>query len=119
MSAAEKLLNTEQAAEQSGCSPRTIRRAIQDGELIASRLGKGPKSDRIHPLDLAAWWARRKTTVCQSPSVQTATIRLPSDTAEERIARRLGIGRTPTRKSTSGGTSPRSRTLKLVVNRKE
>ncbi|MBA0284507.1 DNA-binding protein [Stenotrophomonas maltophilia] len=115
-----KLMTLAQAAEHCACHPRTLRRAIDNGELAACRLGQGPKSDRIHPVDLAAWLDKcRAKTLCQSPSVPTATIKLQLDTAEERIARLLDTGRSKTRKSTSAGTSPRSRTLRPVESRNE
>lgn len=118
MGAAEKLMTLAQAAEHCACHPRTLRRAIDIGELAACRLGQGKKSDRIHPVDLAVWLGKCKVkTQCQSPSVPMATIKLQSDTAEERIARLLDTGRTKTRKSTNESTSPRSRTLRLVESR--
>ncbi|QGM02749.1 helix-turn-helix domain-containing protein [Stenotrophomonas maltophilia] len=116
----DKLMTLAQAAEHCACHPRTLRRAIDIGELAACRLGQGKKSDRIHPVDLAAWLDKcRAKTLCLSPSAPMATIKLPSDTAEERIARLLDSGRTKTRKSTNAGTSLRSRTLRPVENRNE
>lgn len=120
MSAAEKLMTVAQAAEHCACNPRTLRRAIDIGELAACRLGQGPKSDRIHPVDLAVWLGKCKVkNQCQSLSVPTATIKLQSDTVEERIARLLDSGRSRTRKSTNASTSPRSRTLRLVENQND
>ncbi|WP_448134498.1 helix-turn-helix domain-containing protein [Stenotrophomonas rhizophila] len=87
-----------QAAELSACSTKTLRRAIDAGSLAACRLGQGAKSDRIHPEDLAVWWAKCRLQACQSPSVPTEAIKLQLDTAEERIARRLAAGRTRTPK---------------------
>lgn len=119
MSAAEKLLTLAQAADRCECSSKTLRRAIDSGDLAAVRLGSGPKSDRIRPAALAAFWARRSVKPCQSPNVQTpGTIKLPSATAEERIARLLAGGATPTPKRMNGATSPRSSKLKLVASRK-
>lgn len=92
MSAAEKLMTLAQAAEHCACSVKTLRRAIDAGQLAAARLGQGPRSDRIHPADLAVWWAKCKVKVCPSPSVPTDTIKSPSDTADERIARLLATG---------------------------
>ena len=114
----EGLLTVAQAAERSRCSERMLRRAMNDGDLEAVRLGGGPKSDRIHPADLAAFWARRRIKPCQSQSAPTAAIRSPSATADERIARLLGTGRTRTPAPTSGNGSPQSATLRLVASRK-
>lgn len=41
----EKLMTVAQAAEQCECCPRTLRRAIDTGQLAAIRLGLGPKSE--------------------------------------------------------------------------
>lgn|GEM_PF-2810700 len=115
-----KLMTLAQAAEHCACHPRTLRRAIDIGELMACRLGQGKKSDRIHPVDLAAWLEKcRAKTLCPSPSAQMVTIKLQSDTVEERIAKLLDSGRTKTRKSTNAGTSLRSRTLRPVESRNE
>jgi len=95
-----------QAAEHRACHPRTLRRAINIGKLATCRLGQGPKSDRIHPVDLAAWLDRcRAKTLCPSPSVPMGTIKSPSDKANERIARLLATGPSRTRESTSASGS--------------
>jgi len=47
-----KLMTLAEAAERSAYSPKTIRRAIDAGQLTAVRLGSGAKSDQIHPTDL-------------------------------------------------------------------
>ena len=60
--AGKRLLTLADAADRSGCCVKTLRRAIGSGDLVAVRLGEGPKSDRIHPNDLAAFWAARRTT---------------------------------------------------------
>ncbi|WP_430543372.1 excisionase family DNA-binding protein [Stenotrophomonas maltophilia] len=44
-----------QAAELCACHLRTLRRAINDGQLTAMRSGQGARSDRIHAADLEAW----------------------------------------------------------------
>lgn len=116
MSAAERLLTIAQAAERSECSAKTLRRAIAAGDLAAVRVGSSPRSDRIHPADLAAFWARRRVRQCQSASERTEAIKLPSVTAEERIARLLATGPTPTPKRSSGNGSRQSRTLRLVAS---
>lgn len=117
MSAAERLLTIAQAAERSGCSVKTLRRAISAGDLAAVRLGSGPKSDRIHPADLSAWWARKKVRECPSPSAPKVAIKSPSATAEERLAARLGTGRSKTPDGSSAKCSPKSVPLRLVSNR--
>lgn len=88
-----KLMTLAQAAELSACSPRTLRRAINDGQLIAMRLGQSGKSDRIHAADLEAWWqrSRLRPVADPQPSLPRDMQPPPLDTAEERIARRLGI----------------------------
>ncbi|MDE2472481.1 MAG: helix-turn-helix domain-containing protein [Bradyrhizobium sp.] len=114
----DMLLTVADAAARSGVKPRTVRRAIAAGALAVVRLGSGAKSDRIHPRDLDAWWARRRT-LCQSPSAPKAVTRLPSATADERIASLLAPGRSPMRRSTSAAGSRRSATLQLVSSRSE
>lgn len=103
-----RLLNFAQAAEQCGCGVKTLRRAFLAGVLPVTRLGTGPKSDRIHPADLELWWARSKLTPCQSPSAPREAIKLRSATADERIAVRLGVGltRTPGRSKRTCSPKP-------------
>lgn len=102
-----RLLSFAQAAEDCGCGVKLLRRAWKAGLLTVTRLGTGPKSDRIHPADLEAWLARSKIDACQSPSVPRAAIRLRSATADERIAARLGIGRTRTPEGSKRTCSPK------------
>ena len=116
--AGKRLLTLADAADRSGCCVKTLRRAIGSGDLVAVRLGEGPKSDRIHPDDLAAFWARRRVRQCQSPSAKTEAIKSPSATADERIARLLGSGHTRTPRPSSASGSHPSATLRLVANRK-
>lgn len=66
MSAAEKLLTFEEAAEQCSCHAKTLRRAQQSGDLLVIRLGSSAKSDRIHPADLAAFQARGASHASQA-----------------------------------------------------
>lgn len=119
MGTSEQLMTLSQAADNCACSTKTLRRAIDAGQLTACRLGSSPKSDRIHPADLNAWWAKCKVKTCQSPSVPTATIKLPSASVEERIEKLLGIGRSRTPRSTSAKCSPPSATLRLVASRSD
>lgn len=115
---AERLMTLAQAAESSGVSTKTLRRAIEAGELEACRLGTSAKSDRIHPTDLRIWWARRKLSQCQSQSAPTAAIKSPSATADERIEKLLGTGAGRTPKSSNGSGLLPSRKLQLVASRK-
>lgn len=117
MAAADRLMTLAQAADNCACSPKTLRRAIDAGQLVACRLGQGPKSDRIHPADLNAWWAKCKVATCQSPSAPMGTIKLPSASADEQLASLLAIGRSKTPKRTSAKCSPQSATLRLVASR--
>ena len=113
----ERLLKMAEAAEESGCHVKTLRKAAACGDLVLTRLASGPRSDRVHPDDLAAFWKRRRVMKCQSPSVQTAAIKSPCVTADARIAKLLGTGHTPTRKATNASGSQTSVKLRLVGNR--
>lgn len=89
-----KLMTLAEAAKQSACSPKTIRRAVNAGELAACRLGESARSDRIHPADLATWWEKSK--VQPPPDVAwpiPRKARFELESAEDRIARRIGPGR--------------------------
>jgi len=88
----ESLLTFQQAAERSGCCPKMLRRAVSSGDLAVIRLGSSAKSDRIHPDDLAAFWASRRYTPPALPKIQTFARPAPSpDSAEERLAKLLAI----------------------------
>ena len=93
MSDGGKLLTLTQAAELSACSTKTLRRAIDAGKLTACRLGQGAKSDRIHPVDLDAWWAASRLEPVQFPSFPYARMSEPSDTADDRLSRLLSPAR--------------------------
>lgn len=111
-----KLMTVAQAAEQCECCPRTLRRAIDTGQLVAIRLGVGPKSDRIHPDDLEAFWRKARYQPVQvrlaeigrfvcPPTVDPDT-RLEMRLAEIRLARKKRPGKVtkaslkmPTKKS--------------------
>ena len=90
MSDGGKLLTLAQAAELSACSTKTLRRAIDAGKLTAYRLGQGAKSDRIHPVDLDAWWAASRLEPVHFPSLPYAHPPVPLDTVDERLDRLLG-----------------------------
>ncbi|MDR7192719.1 helix-turn-helix domain-containing protein [Luteimonas terrae] len=95
----EKLLTLAQAADQSGCSVKTLRRAMASGHLVAVRLGEGPKSDRIHPDDLAAFWASRRTTGALQVPPPTLQVTGGADDACDRLQKLLGPGAArPTRR---------------------
>lgn len=99
MSDAGKLLTVAQAAELSACSTKTLRRAIDAGQLQACRLGQSAKSDRIHPDDLNAWWARSRVTVAPLPFPKLSPLPLPRDSADDRVAEMLGMRRPETNRS--------------------
>lgn len=117
MGTSEQLMTLSQAADNCACSTKTLRRAIDAGQLTACRLGSSPKSDRIHPADLNAWWAKCKVKTCQSPSVPMDTTKLPSVSADEQLESLLATGRSRTPKTTSAKCLPRSATLRLVASR--
>lgn len=117
MSEAGKLLTVAQAAELSACSTKTLRRAIDAGQLQACRLGQGAKSDRIHPNDLSAWWAQSRLVVPQF-SFPDLTRRLAlHDSADDRLAGLLGIARSGA-KSPSRKTAAATGTCKKASSRK-
>ena len=98
-----KLMTVAEAAEQSACSAKTIRRAIDGGQLAAVRLGQSAKSDRIHREDLEAWWNQCRLRPVAAPRISIRDIPPPPlDTAEARLEKRLGIG-------ANGKTAPRRR----------
>lgn len=118
MTAAPHLLTLSQAAQQCGLlSPKLLRRAVEAGELTVVRLGTSARSDRIHPADLAVWWGKRR--LCQSRNDPKAATKLQLDTADERCADLLGIGRTPTRARSKPTSLPKSAPLRLVRSRTE
>lgn len=88
----EKLLTLRQAAEQCECSPKTLRRAIDAGDLVAVRLGSSSKSDRIHPGDLQRYWQLRRTGVAHVIPTPAVALKIHASTTEERLERLLGIG---------------------------
>ena len=84
MGAAESLLTLAQAAERSGCSVKTLRRAMDSGHLVAVRLGlrRGrshdlaavPAEDPERPIQLHPGHAREpevqvRSVVAVKPSV--------------------------------------------------
>lgn len=117
MATGDQLMTLSQAAEKCACSPKTIRRAVDAGQLSACRLGESARSDRIHPADLALWWGKCKVRVCPSPSVRMDITKLPLVSAEEQLANLLGIGRSKMPRTTSGKCSQKSVKLRLVENR--
>jgi len=81
----ERLLTLAQAADRCECSPKTLRRAIDSGDLVAVRLGEGPKSDRIHPADLNAFWASRRTVEMPAAKSPRAEMLLQVSGADEHV----------------------------------
>lgn len=76
-----------QAAELSACSTKTLRRAIDAGQLTAYRLGQGAKSDRIHPAELDAWWAKSRLAV--APPIRLPVASPSLETEDELVAKIL------------------------------
>ncbi|HGM7307605.1 TPA: helix-turn-helix domain-containing protein [Stenotrophomonas maltophilia] len=76
-----------EAAERSACSPKTILRAIDAGQLVAVRLGASTRSDRIHPADLEDWWQRSRQQATVAPAAPRASQSVPRPgSADERLA---------------------------------
>lgn len=99
MALSGKLMRLGEAAERSACSPKTIRRAIDAGQLVAVRLGASAKSDRIHPADLEGWWERSRLASAVLPAVPKASQAAPCPgSADERLAALLA----PTNRRTKG-----------------
>jgi len=107
MNPTDKLMTLAQAAELCACHPRTLRRAINDGQLTAMRLGQSAKSDRIHTADLEAWWQRSRYVPPPMPEFPKTTFMGPlvSD-ADDRLEERLATKPT---KSTAKTASVRRR----------
>lgn len=102
MALSGKLMTLAEAAERSACSPKTIRRAIDAGQLVAVRLGSSARSDRIHPADLEGWWRRsRHSPSSTPPSSALACPHIPN--ADERLAALLDLRAPPS--SRKGGSS--------------
>ncbi|HDX0827437.1 TPA: helix-turn-helix domain-containing protein [Stenotrophomonas maltophilia] len=92
-----------EAAERSACSPKTIRRAIDAGQLVAVRLGASARSDRVHPADLEDWWERSRRASAVLLAVPKASQSAPRPgSADERLAALLA--------PTNGRTKGRRRT---------
>lgn len=99
MALSGKLMTLAEAAERSACSPKTIRRAIDGGQLTSIRLGSSAKSDRIHPADLEDWWERSRRTSAVLPAAPKASQAAPRpSSADERLAALLA----PTTRRTNG-----------------
>ncbi|NMT33768.1 helix-turn-helix domain-containing protein [Stenotrophomonas maltophilia] len=97
MALSGKLMTLAEAAERSACSAKTIRRAIDAGQLVAVRLGGSARSDRIHPADLEDWWERSRQTTAPAPAMSGVTTAPTSPTsADERVAAMLAPIRTRT-----------------------
>lgn len=68
---ADMLLTVAQAAAQLAVCAKTLRRAIDRGELPVVRLGETARADRIHPADLENYInkLRRARPTCRSSVV--------------------------------------------------
>lgn len=86
-----KLMTLAEAAKQSACSTKTLRRAIDAGQLVACRLGVSAKSDRIHAADLADWWERSKVKPATAIALSPARLVIPDLDADRRLAELLGL----------------------------
>lgn len=94
-----KLMTLAEAAERSACSPKTVRRAIDAGQLVAVRLGASARSDRVHPADLEDWWERSRRASAVEPAAPRASQSVPRPgSADERLAALLA----PTNRITKG-----------------
>ncbi|UQA70042.1 excisionase family DNA-binding protein [Stenotrophomonas riyadhensis] len=82
-------MTVAEAAEQSTCSAKTIRRAIDSGRLTAVRLRQRAKSDRIHREDLEAWWRQCRLRPAAVPIDPYVT------SPHRSIRRRQGVERRP------------------------
>lgn len=86
-----KLMTLAEAAKQSACSTKTLRRAIDAGHLVACRLGSSAKSDRIHAADLADWWERSKIKPAAAIALPPPRLVMPDLDVDRRLAQLLGL----------------------------
>lgn len=108
MSDAGKLLTVAEAADLSACSTKTLRRAIDAGQLKVCRLGQSAKSDRVHPNDLSAWWAQSRYVVPQFSFPDPTGRSVPHESADDRLAGLLGValsGAKPSSRKTAAATA--------------
>lgn len=104
-----RLMTLAQAAERSACSVKTVRRAIDNGQLTAYRLGQGAKSDRIHPAELDAWWAKSRLAIPHFSFPNPPRRPIPQDSADESLADMLGIPRPGAKPSFKKAAEAKSR----------
>lgn len=96
-----------EAAERSACSPKTIRRAVDAGQLVAVRLGASARSDRIHPADLEDRWKQSRHVFAPRPAIAGTYPPTPPSHPRIKDSRRFW----PHRKwSTGRGRTTRSHT---------
>lgn len=94
-----EVLTVEAVAERLACHPRTIRRAIERGDLVASDIGSGKRSAwRIREEDLAAWLEQtrnrpRTASVAQVLPSIAAAARPPRPRRGGRLEVTAGMGR--------------------------
>ncbi len=94
MALSGKLMTLAEAAERSACSPKTVRRAIDAGQLVAVRLGASVMSDRIHPADLEDWWRHsRRTFALRTIALASFPTAPGFASADERLAALLASPR--------------------------
>ncbi|MBK0054354.1 helix-turn-helix domain-containing protein [Stenotrophomonas sp. S39] len=99
MNPSGRLMTLGEAAERSACAPKTVRRAINAGQLVAVRLGASARSDRVHPADLEDWWERSRRASAVGPAASGASQTVPRPgSADERLAALLA----PTNRRTKG-----------------
>lgn len=96
-----KLMTLAEAAEQSACSTKTLRRAIDAGQLVACRLGVSAKSDRVHAADLVDWWERSKLKPAAAIALSPARLVMPDLDADRRLAELLGLDENGRKKTAS------------------
>ena len=107
------LLTIAQAAQQLAVCAKTLRRAIDRGELPVVRLGETARADRIHPDDLENYInkLRRARPLCPSVNVvefgSWTSISGDSELSDLLDAELRGPKRASSKRR-SGGTSMRS-----------
>lgn len=76
------LLSPEEVADHSGLSRRAIYRAIESGEIPATKLRS---RWRLYPEDVEAWWARNRKTAPNRPARIQRLRALPAENGLRRL----------------------------------